>query len=113
MTPEQARERVARGVALLDEKRPGWERLIQLGSLNLSTCHECVLGQLGGTFGTFLGAMFPQTSHPERMDLAYRCGFYAHGEGYSTLQSEWVRAIEARISAAPIVTWTHREPAKV
>jgi hypothetical protein len=42
-------ERVERGAALLDEKRPGWWREIDLGRLNLRSGCDCVIGQIGGT----------------------------------------------------------------
>jgi hypothetical protein len=37
---------VDRGIALLDEKVPGWEHRIDLDILKLSACHECIIGQL-------------------------------------------------------------------
>lgn len=39
-------ERVKRGAALLDEKRPGWADEIDLDLLNLRSCTTCVLGQV-------------------------------------------------------------------
>ncbi len=38
-------ERVARGAALLDEKIPGWDKRIDLKTLNLGSCTECIVGQ--------------------------------------------------------------------
>lgn len=38
--------RVARGAAWLDEKYPGWFNVIDLGTLKLSDCHQCILGQV-------------------------------------------------------------------
>lgn len=46
LTPEQAKENVARGAAFLDQRYPGWEDRIDLGTLTLSSCTQCVLGQL-------------------------------------------------------------------
>lgn len=40
--------RVAKGAALLDEKRPGWERLIDLGILDIESGFACVTAQLSG-----------------------------------------------------------------
>lgn len=39
-------ERVARGAAWLDEKYPQWFDKIDLSTLDLSRCTECVLGQV-------------------------------------------------------------------
>lgn len=41
-----AAELVARGAALLDEKRPGWAAEIDLTVLDLSNSCRCVLGQI-------------------------------------------------------------------
>ena len=41
-------ERVERGAALLDEKRPGWLDLIDLDRLSIASACRCVLGQIGG-----------------------------------------------------------------
>lgn len=42
-------ERIERGAALLDERRPGWEAEIDLDRLNLASSTDCVLGQLWGS----------------------------------------------------------------
>jgi hypothetical protein len=39
---------VARGVAKLDELRPGWHNKVDLAKLDLSNCSLCVLGQVFG-----------------------------------------------------------------
>lgn len=41
---------VAQGVALLDIKRPGWFKDIDLVRLELDNCNDCVLGQIYGYF---------------------------------------------------------------
>jgi hypothetical protein len=40
--------RVAKGAALLDEKRPGWEQLIDLEILDIESPTSCVTAQLSG-----------------------------------------------------------------
>lgn len=40
-------ERVEQGADLLDEKRPGWWRVIDLDRLDISQPCNCVAGQLG------------------------------------------------------------------
>lgn len=37
--------RVARGVALLDEKLPGWDQRIDLDALDIGNACNCILGQ--------------------------------------------------------------------
>lgn len=48
MSIENARIQVAKGVALLDEKVPGWWRVIDLDHLQMQNCTQCMLGQLFG-----------------------------------------------------------------
>lgn len=44
-------ERVAAGAALLDEHRPGWDRVgVSLDGLDMADCHDCVLGQMFGHY---------------------------------------------------------------
>ena len=40
-------ERVERGAALLDERRPGWWRDIDMGTLDIRSPCRCILGQMG------------------------------------------------------------------
>jgi hypothetical protein len=42
-TPAQA---VTRGAALLDREFPGWAERIDLPTLDLGDCYQCILGQL-------------------------------------------------------------------
>ena len=43
-----ARERVAEGVKVLDQKVPEWWKVIDLKRLDMANCHTCMLGQLFG-----------------------------------------------------------------
>ena len=48
---------VAKGAALLDDKVPGWWKVINLQKLDINDCHTCMLGQLFGyEVETALGA---------------------------------------------------------
>lgn len=50
ITPDAARQRVARGAAYLDEVDPGWWQRLDAAVLELSHGQSCVLGQLHGGF---------------------------------------------------------------
>jgi hypothetical protein len=52
------KERVARGVALLDERVPGWRKRIDLSAFNFESLECCVLGQLYGGWGRGVRALF-------------------------------------------------------
>ena len=47
---ELAKERVTKGHQWLDQNYPGWKEKIDLDTLELSSCLNCVLGQLYGHF---------------------------------------------------------------
>lgn len=49
MARESAQTRVERGAALLDKHVPGWHRRITLEELDLSSCQNCICGQLALT----------------------------------------------------------------
>lgn len=57
-TYRQANAAVAKGAALLDQRRPGWEHDINLGRLDISFGSTCILGQLYGTFENGLAKVF-------------------------------------------------------
>ncbi len=52
---ELARERIEKGIALLDEKAPGWRDKINVEKLCLDLPSRCIIGQLyGGTTGDYI-----------------------------------------------------------
>lgn len=84
---------VANGVALLDEHNPGWHERIDLGSLRLSTCSGCILGQLYGVYATGLEALGIKTG--EKHGFAVAPGFYGD-YSFGDLENVWVDEIVAR-----------------
>lgn len=50
LTSELAIEQVARGAAVFDEMLPGWHQWINLDRLDISSCEDCVVGQLVGDY---------------------------------------------------------------
>lgn len=48
LTLEEAAARVAKGVNLLDEKHPGWDKKIDLDKFRMADGCNCVVGQVGG-----------------------------------------------------------------
>lgn len=92
-------ERVAAGAALLDEKRPGWWRRIDLNTLVLSSPCNCILGQEFDEFWLGLDGL-----ELDR-DRAAELGFDAAGpcdtrSEYASLESAWTDLIEERRAAA-------------
>ncbi len=88
LTTEQ---RVANGMRLLDEKVPRWIEKIDLESLDIISCHDCIIGQALGLFCPskllLLGLkMFDGSS--------YNHGFV--GPGHQDLEREWTTQILKR-----------------
>lgn len=127
---------VARGEALLDQKAPGWDRDIDLPSLDLQSCSRCVVGQWAGTHGGSATAEYSAglrrlglTSHAEASEY----GFNLHPEvlepfehlagksWYRVCDAAWERLTEAwreriaqrRLALMPELLWTVPELAMV
>ena len=73
---------VARGVALLDEKVPGWRERIALGRLNMDDPVRCIVGQLG------IWHLVEEDTH-HGFDIPLR----APTRDYATLCAAWREAI--------------------
>jgi hypothetical protein len=116
--------RVAKGIALLDEKFPDWAGLINLDTLSLSSTSDCVTAQLahakgkGSTYFTGMemlgltqgiGDVGSYTQHGFNVETADRDELppdyelplaYDPYEGYKLLNQIWKREIKARQLAA-------------
>lgn len=100
--------RVARGVALLDEKLPGWVDRIDLEKLDLSSACDCILGQefdgkaiwpdlLGYDIG--LSELFANVEK-DAARHGFTAGAWAAAEAWDELEGEWRRVILARRGGA-------------
>lgn len=101
-------ERVQKGAALLDDKRPGWHRDIDtaVGVFDLSLPTRCILGQLYGTFSIGAKALFgtrrcetfsdcPADHLDDKATTAH--GFDRNGEGnYDELTAAWRELLAER-----------------
>lgn len=97
--PEDVPTRVARGVSLLDERKPGWVGLIDLSQFDISRTDSCILGQLykdqGEDSGFYNGLhalgldMFDDAGADEGFDNYYD----RKQDEFPELQKEWVRVI--------------------
>ncbi len=85
---------VARGVALLDEKVPGWREKINVETLDMGDYCICVLGQQFGDFGEGLSNLGFDLGDA---DLARNYGFQrlaGHSDDeYQALTDAWREAI--------------------
>ncbi len=94
-------ERVARGAALLDERRPGWAGEVNAEELEMASCYQCMMGQIFGEFcvGT------------DTLDLDMESDYYGFDvkvgtlakrmAEYIALEAAWIAEIAARLEPAP------------
>ncbi len=96
-------ERVAAGVAWLDENRPDWWLDVDLDKLVLSSPCRCVLGQL---YGEYEDAPIVDVNTDDEVAVAhgFNAGGHDHPAGpfaeFAALESEWRRVITERRAAA-------------
>lgn len=104
MTIDDARQRVAKGAALLDAQRPGWAQRINVRELDMSSGCFCILGQLEPSYTAALRSLWP-TDLACRVLETRRCGFDVNPSSdkfsdYLKLQWAWLDAIAARVVKA-------------
>jgi hypothetical protein len=129
--------RVARGVALLDEQKPGWAGLIDLSTFDITRCDRCVLGQLfdegnsdvygsgyglgaevllgiGSGYGLGAEKLGIEGSEAEHgFDSYLDTGYYYQKDEFPELQQEWVRVIEVLRQKAQAIEEEPSEEDKV
>lgn len=98
---------IAKGIALLDEKYPGWEEKIDLSILDIGSGCECIVGQLyPDQFNESLFNLFPEgdTVHKiketRKHGLSIDCHDMTYAErdnAYADLTDEWIAFISKRI----------------
>lgn len=91
---------VEAGAALLDREQPGWAGRVDLVTLNLALCTECVLGQLFGDYHAARHRLSGTNDSVTSIQWAIEHGFtLMPGEPsvqWSRLRELWVEQIEAR-----------------
>lgn len=112
--------RVAKGAALLDEKRPGWERLIDLEILDIESGQHCVTAQLSGmqsglqsyadgmtqldltagNDGTYVAHGF-NAEAPDAFESDEAPEGYEQDRAYDTLNTLWKDLISKRLAPEP------------
>lgn len=116
---EKARQVADRGATLLDERRPGWWKLVELPQLMMSSSFQCVLGHVfyeewatskeaGLTEEDFPYNYGRHTLHPDDIDRdlswviahGFESGFFealkdedSVDVGYSALEDAWTEII--------------------
>ena len=100
LSMDEARARVVKGAALLDARIPGWHERVNIQTLNLAGCKNCIIGQV---IGDYCDAVDIDASL-RKTDVRMAHGFTANSgtafgqkETWRRLESAWVDAIAARL----------------
>jgi hypothetical protein len=107
--PAKILERVQAGLAFLDSHIQNWMDGVDLETLHMAGCGQCILGQLFSSFWNSHSHMSPTLSRAEFQDFAKSLGFYADygptnvsvqyaNPEYDALQKEWLKEIKKRKS---------------
>lgn len=90
-------EDVRRGMTLLDTEEPNWRYIIDLNSLDMSDCEECILGQIYGTYceGRETLGIAGTDDSIYGFDISPEISKVLHKNAYRRLQKAWQRALEA------------------
>ncbi len=106
VTLADARRRVRRGAAYLDDVAPGWPDDVDADTLALGSGHRCVLGQLHGDFrvGLVRAHLLNLSSAPRASLSPVSFGFQClsglsealQDRDYAHLDQAWREAIRAR-----------------
>jgi hypothetical protein len=98
---DELAERVERGAALLDERRPGWWEKVSLQRLDLASECDCPLGQIWGGYIKGVAALFggvrPLDTIMQGVPMRY--GFDDPTFDYEEITDLWLAAIERRRAA--------------
>ncbi|MGW4128017.1 hypothetical protein [Amycolatopsis japonica] len=103
--PESLATRVRRGVALLDEKVPGWHQRIDVEELVISSSEHCILGQLFGLYSAGTDALKLTTGASQGFDLRLS----DPDSGYAILDRLWQFVVRSRQEAARDVYYAQRD----
>jgi hypothetical protein len=87
---------VARGIALLDKRTPGWRERLDPDRLAIASCEDCVLGQLYGDYFDGREALHGNMPLVDAFDWAVDHGFTSENpSGEPALTAAWRRALRS------------------
>jgi hypothetical protein len=83
-------ENVSAGIEFLDNDKPDWREYIDVATLDMTCCENCILGQV---YGSTRNTIFFDGQYHD-WDKMEELGFESLLEsGYDSLQEEWVRQL--------------------
>ena len=85
---------VRRGMALLDEVCPGWIDMVDLDTLNINSCTDCVLGQLCGDYRDRY--VYPEMANIRTDDYGFSATYLGGAVESGSLTDTWKILIQER-----------------
>jgi hypothetical protein len=89
---------IARGMALLNARKPGWKKLVDTRYLDLGDSHNCVLGQVFGHYEEGIARILPGKNAYIREEHGFTI-VWQPGRNVpklaNTLTAEWKAALTA------------------
>ena len=89
-------ERIDKGIAWLDEVRPGWEKEINVERLDMSEMNNCILGQLFSNIR--MVEFFVGLNDFKFVDIKKHGFDTLSGESYEVLRDGWINVIQNRLN---------------
>ena len=90
-------ERVANGVALLDEVKPNWRESVDAEMLRMDDLEWCILGQVYGYWGTAQTELdLWERAEQERLGFEFTVNEYLHEDFEflrDELRDEWIKQL--------------------
>lgn len=102
-------EEIREGSAWLDIEKPGWAMEIDVASLDLNSCSQCVLGQL---FGDYFTIVQNRDDHLWAVNHGFlvsneRCNGIVYmpdeKDPWRILRDEWIDFIKERLDAGIVI----------
>lgn len=110
LTIKAQKKAASQGAALLDEKRPNWWLEIDPATLNMDSCHRCILGQLFGektvSYSQGLEALGLNVEAEESFTFGFDLECYKDADGkyiefdddlWDGLRDCWIDEIKRRV----------------
>lgn len=101
-TTEDARMAAAKGAVCLDEKEPAWYRIVNVATLRMNSCAQCVLGQLSAPSQYQDALLQYDLSEEDAVTLGFELPESvrrnpAKHDMWTVLRSAWIDEIDRRL----------------
>ena len=85
-----------RGALFLDERCPNWFSKIDIKTLDLGSCEQCVLGQLFGSYADGLAMLYSDSGVRDDAEFGFATD-EIDGDEYPRLSTAWKLEIKYRL----------------